>query len=190
MWKPTHSDEQAIRLFKRLWTNRTLFGWQDKDRRRARWLVREMRRHREKDPKRGALGKRAQKKGTASQSKYVKRWRGLGFTVRNQADLEAAGVEKGVDLEVREARLSIQNKERQQGDHLMMKEARDDWVKVCRIATLRGHEPVIRWREAGRIGSAGPANPALDLVVVREQHYAELVQLAGWYQGTLEADDD
>jgi hypothetical protein len=101
--------------------------------------------------------------------------------VRDQADLEAAGVELGADLEVREARLSVQNKERK--DPLLCKEGRDAWRDVSRIAQIRGHEPVLRWCEG-----QGPGKPQLDLVVVREQHYAELAQLAGWYQGTIKCD--
>jgi hypothetical protein len=177
----THSDEQAARLFRKLWANRTLFGWQDKDRRRARWLVREMRRHRKKDPKRVAAGKRAQSKGKRSQSAYVKRWRALGFTVRDQYDLEAAGVEVGVDLEVREAKLSIQTKEKK--TPMLVREARSAWDQVETIAFLRGHEPVLRWCQ-----NRGGTEDKLDLVTVRERHYAELVQLAGWYQGAIKCD--
>jgi hypothetical protein len=179
MWKPTHSDEQAVRLFRKLWANRTVFGWQDKDRRRARWLIREMRRHRNVDTEASARGRRAQRKGKRSQREYVTRWRALGFTVRDQADLEAAGVELGADLEVREARLSVQNKERK--DPLLRKEGRDAWRDVSRIAQIRGHEPVLRWCEG-----QGPGKPQLDLSVVRTRYLEELVQLVGRYQGQVD----
>ena len=172
--KPSRNEPEAIRKFRHLWIRRRPWGddWQ-RNAKKTRRLIAEIRmaRNKKKDPKRVAAGKLAQAKGKRSQSAYIKRWRGYGYTVLDKSALEAAGVETGVDLEVREAELSIQNKERREGDHLLIGEARKAWDALETLAFLRGHMPVLRWCES----RGGHGQSPCDLSVVRTDFLEELV---------------
>jgi hypothetical protein len=125
-----------------------------------------------KDPTRVAAGRRSQRKGRRAELQDIKWLRGIGYTVYDKRDLEAAGVETGADYEIRDLHISAQRKGYAKGNGVLLRKgALAEWRKLETVAQLRGHQPMMHWYEG-----QGAGNAPLDLVVLRWETVSEWLE--------------
>ena len=164
VWKRIRTEDDGVRLFRKLWVNRTLYGWKDKDRRRARWLLSEIRRLRRIDPEAQQMGRLAQDKGNKAENRDTRAFREFlpPQYVRSKRLDEALDLKVGADYEVTWwwMPLLVQRK------HAKAVRIRSAWNKLLKAMPDFAHTPLLHaeWSHC-------PYGHRRDLAIMFEQDF-------------------